>query len=106
MSSNSIKIMKFIMYILFLIATTLGLFSQNIAYFLHENISNINLLSSLSILISIIMVLYLIILTIGIFYYKFTENKMRKGNLFHIIMLIIGIFTIIWNIFVLVMWNS
>lgn len=97
---------KIVLGILLVTATLLGIFSQDIAYFLGE---------SISFLPSIIVLTIITGLVIGLFIYIFVKanallnqnhTKSNRGLLLLFIIIFIGFIVSFWLLFVLAMWSS
>ncbi|WP_071458474.1 hypothetical protein [Bacillus massilinigeriensis] len=89
-----------------ILATILGIFGQDIAYFINGNIREINPISYLT---GITMASILLYLIAALLTFIFTKKQMiRKGNMgvYLLAICLIGAPTSLWSLFVLIMWRG
>ncbi|WP_431027010.1 hypothetical protein [Lysinibacillus sp. LZ02] len=88
------------------LATIFGIFGQDVAYFMNENIASIAPIYYLTILTATSVFLYLVTIVLT---YIASKKKILDKNKLGVYFLIIGfisILTSLWSLFVLAMWWS
>lgn len=98
------KKLKIIIFLSIIIATVLGIYAQDISYFIDGNLMDISLIHSITIITVVSMLLYL---ATPILVYKHTKKqKTPKKNLSFYLWAnsILGIPISAWSFFVMVMW--
>ena len=82
----------------------LGVFGQDMAYFLSENFAEVHPIYYLTVITSLSILLYVSSLVLNFIFYKRQNMKWGKISPFISMLFIIGMFTTYWALFVVAMW--
>lgn len=97
---------KFVLGILFVIAILLGIFSQDIAYFLGKSLPFLPPVIMLAIITGVVIALFIYIFVKANALLNLIHTKSNRSLLFLFIIIFIGFVESFWLLFVLAMWSS
>lgn len=96
----------FIMYVIIFLATMLGVYGQDISYYINNIIGNFSPLFYLTIITSISVLMFLIPPTLISKFNKKQKNEVEIFNLYYGINAVIGAMTSVFSLLVLLIWWS